>query len=134
MRPVIDALILHAMRALYPRTEALPGIEDTEPRAFLRQYRREASTLIVLGLVLGAMAFAWSPIVTVYWPLPSFLLPRAVLDRHAMRVGGSRIYLLRQSIFLVKLAAGMCWGQHPRVRERFALSPYPDDPGTWREA
>jgi len=120
------------MVALYPRTEELPGVEDTEPREFLRRYRRESPLLIWLGVVAGTLAFALSPVLTVYWPLPSFLLPEATLDRHAHRVTTSRLYLLRQAVFLVKMAAGMCWAQHPSVRERFAMAPYPADPGTFR--
>lgn len=122
------------MRALYPRTEALPGIEDCDLSGFLARYRRESSTLMWLGLSLGTLVFVWSPVVTVYVPLPSFLLPKALLDRHAFRAAYSRFYLLRQALLLVKLAAGMCWGQDPEVRRRFALAPYPEDPGTWREA
>lgn len=121
------------MRALYPRTDALPGMDDVEPRAFLAQYRREASRLMWVGLLAGTWAFVWSPLLTVYWPVPSFLLPAKVLDRHACRVTYSRIYLLRQAVFLVKLAAGLCWGQHARVRATMAMEPYPNDPGTFRE-
>ena len=131
---MFDWLVLHAMRALYPRTEALPGIDDTDPEAFLARWRREASALMRLGLVAGALAFAVSPIVTVHWPLPSMLLPRRVLDRHASAVTYSRVYLLRQAVFLVKLAAGLCWGQHPAVRAKMAMAPYPPDPGTGRVA
>ena len=131
---MITLLIRHAMKALYPRTDALPGIEDCDPAGFLARYRRESSTLMWLGLVLGTMVFVSTPLLTVYLPLPSFLLPKTLLDRHAFRVTYSRVYLVRQAVFLVKLAAGMCWGQDPEVRRRFALAPYPDDPGTWREA
>lgn len=127
------ALIRHAMRALYPRTEALPGIEDCDLDGFLARYRREAPTLMWIGLVLGTLVFVWTPLLTVYLPVPSFLLPRGLLDRHAQKITYSGIYLLRQAVFLVKLAAGMCWGQDPAVRAKFALAPYPEDPGTWRE-
>ena len=126
--------IQHAMRALYPRTEALPGIEDTDLAGFLDRYRRESTTLMWLGLWLGTLVFIWTPILTVYLPLPSFLLPGRLLDRHAHRVNDSRIYLIRQAVFLVKLAAGLCWGGDPEVRARFALAPYPEDPGTWRRS
>lgn len=133
-RAVVTPLVRHAMKALYPRTDALPGIEDCDLDGFLARYRRESSTLMWIGLVLGAVVFAWTPLLTVYLPVPSFFLPRTLLDRHAFRITYSRLYLVRQAVFLVKLAAGMCWGQDPKVRERFALSAYPDDPGTWREA
>lgn len=126
-------LVSHAMCALYPRTEALPGMVDTDVRGFLRRYRRESTTLMWLGLLLGAWVFAWTPLLTVYLPVPSFVLPRGLLDRHANRISGTRFYLLRQAIFLVKLAAGLCWGSDPAVRAKLALAPYPADPGTWVE-
>lgn len=132
--PVIHWLITHAMKALYPRTEGLPGIEDTDVSGFLVRYQRDSTALMWLGLLAGTAMFVWSPLVTVFLPVPSFLLPRSLLDAHAQRVTSSSIYLLRQAIFLVKLAAGLCWGAHPEVRARFAMAPYPDDPGSWREA
>lgn len=128
----VNWIIAHAMGALYPRTEALPGIGDVGVRDFLRRYRRESSTLMWLGLVAGSLLFVFSPLLTVFVPLPSFFLPRRLLDEHAYRVTYSRIYLLRQSVFLVKLAAGLVWGQHAEVRARFALPPYEADPDDWR--
>lgn len=128
----VNSFIEHAMVALYPRTESLPGIEDTDLRGFLERYQAESTFLMWLGLIAGAFVFIATPILTVYWPLPSFLLPTRVLDEHAHRVTSSRFYLVRQAIFLIKLAAGLCWASHPTVRERFAMEPYPADPGTWR--
>jgi len=120
------------MRALYPRTEHLPGIEDTDLSGFLVRYQRESTFLMWLGLMAGTFVFIASPLLTIYIPLPSFLLSERQLDRHASRVAGSSIYLLRQAIFLIKLAAGLCWGADPSVRKRFAMEPYAADPGTWR--
>lgn len=128
----VKSLIEHVMIALYPRTEALPGIEDTDVRDFLDRYRQESTFLMWLGLVAGTFVFVLSPIVTLYLPLPSFLLTEKQLDEHAHRVTSSNLYFLRQAIFLVKLAAGLCWASHPDVRARFAMAPYDPDPGTWR--
>ena len=129
---VVQRLILHAMRALYPRTDALPGLEDTDDDAFLARYRREASPLLWLGLGVAALVFAATPLLTVYVPLPSFLLPRRLLDRHAHRVTYLPVYLLRQAVFLLKLTAGLCWASHPAVRGQMAMAPYPADPDGWR--
>lgn len=120
------------MVAFYPRTDELPGIADTDLDGFLARFRAESPPLLMLGLVAGALLFAITPIVTVYWPLPSFLLPPEVLDRHANRVTYSQSYYLRQAIFLVKLNAGLCWGADPEVRRRLACAPYPADPKTFR--
>jgi hypothetical protein len=127
-------LIKFAMYTLMPRTEALPGIEDTDLDAFLRRMRADAEPLYWLGLVVGAVVFAVSPILTVWIPLPAFWLPRRALERHADRLLSHRLYLLRQAVFLVRLSAGLCWGADPAVRARLALAPYASDPGTFRVA
>src|SRR5688572_31543894 len=120
------------MCALYPREGDWPGMEDVGVTEFLRTYRREATFLMWLGLCAASWLFAWTPFLTVYLPLPSFLLPRSLLEKHAARITYTRIYHLRQMIFLVKLAAGLCWGRHPDIRAKIGLPPYPEDPGTWR--
>jgi hypothetical protein len=130
---MVTWLIQHAMCALYPRTDALPGMEDVDVRGFLRRYRRDSTTLMWLGLLLGTAVFVWTPILTVYLPVPSFLLPRSLLDKHAHGITGTRLYWLRQGVFLLKLAAGLCWGADPAVRARLAMAAYPEDPGTWIE-
>ena len=125
-------LVYTAVLILYPRTVLLPGAADCDMQAFLERFRREASPLLWLGVVAGAVLFHVTPIFTVHVPLPAFLLSDRLADRHAERIANSPIYLVRQSIFLVKLAAGFRWGAHPDVRARFALPPLADDPGTWR--
>lgn len=121
------------MCALYPRTDELPGVVDTDVDEFLQKYKRESSGIMWLGLVAGSAVFAASPLFTVFAPVPSFMLPKGMLDEHAMKITYSPVYLVRQSVFVVKLAAGMCWGQDPEVRAKMAMEPYPADPGTVRE-
>jgi hypothetical protein len=126
------ALVRSALCDLMPRTEALPGVVDTDVTAFLRAMRRESTGLYWLGVVIGAVVYALTPLLTVGWPLPARLLPARVRDLHAQRVVSSDVYLVRQAVFLLRLSAGMCWGMHPSVRARFALPAYPPDPGTVR--
>jgi hypothetical protein len=128
MMPLVRSTIV----LLYPRTLELPGAEDCDLDAFLERFRRESPPLIWLGVVLGAIVFQITPVFTVGVPLPAILLGPERADRHAERISSSDVYLVRQTIFLVKLAAGLAWGAHPSVRERFALRPMPPDPGTWR--
>jgi hypothetical protein len=85
-----------------------------------------------IGVVIGSIVFHATPIFTVYWPLPAFLLPAKLADRHASKISGTRVYLVRQLIFLLKIPAGLAWGAHPDVRRSFALPPLAADPGTWR--
>lgn len=133
-RYAVIALIKHAMRAMMPRTAALPGIVDTDLDGFLRRMRAEADALYWLGLVAGVWVFALSPLLTIRVPLPSFLLSAKRLDRHANAIQNHPLYMLRMSATLVRLSAGMCWGSDRHVRARFALAPSPADPGTFRSS
>lgn len=120
------------MCALYPRSEYFPGIVDTELEDFLTRFRRDASALFLLGMYAGLVVFLLTPLLTVYVPLPSFLLPKKLLDRHADRIASFPIYALRSLVTVLKLVAGLCWGAHPLVRARIGLPPLPPDPQPWR--
>jgi len=126
------SLVRAAIVLLYPRTALLPGAEDCDLDAFLERFRRETTPLVWVGVLAGALLFQLSPVFTVHVPLPASMLSPRLGDLHARRISNSPIYLVRQTIFLVKLIAGMAWGADPRVREILALRPYPADPGTWR--
>lgn len=131
----MNRLLGHALAAFYPRTEHFPGIRDTGLMPFLQRFRREASPLLRLGAWAAVALFVLSPLFTVYAPLPSFLLPAALLDRHAERIARVRSYPVRSLIMLLKMVAGMCWGAHPEVRARLGLPPLPPDPdaeASWR--
>jgi len=125
-------LIKRAMCAMMPRSDRLPGIADTHLDEFLVKLRSDTEPLYWTGLVLGAVVFAISPLITIGFPLPAFLLPRGLLDKHTDRVLAHRWYVVRQAVYLVRLSAGMCWGADPKVRAIFAMAPYPADPGTFR--
>ena len=127
-------LVRSAIVAMYPRTEALPGAEDCDLDGFLRRFRADTTGLMWLGVVMGALVYQLSPLLTVFVPLPAALLPASLRDRHAYRITTTNFYLLRQAVFLVRLAAGLCWGAHPEVRRRFALPALAPDPGSWRES
>ncbi len=125
-------IVRSAMCAMMPPTAHLPGVRETGLDAFLWRLRRECDPVMWLGVIAGSVLFALTPILTLGIPLPAFLLPRRLLDVHAHRIATSRLYHLRQIVFLVKMAAGWCWAAHPDVRAAFALPPYPEDPGTFR--
>ena len=125
-------LIKFAMCSMMPRSEALPGIVDTDLDGFLQRMKHDAEPLYWLGLVLGGVLFAVTPVLTVWVPLPAFFLSRRLLALHTERILTHRLYLLRQAVYLVRLSAGMCWGADPAVRAKLALAPYGADPGTFR--
>lgn len=120
------------MCALYPGSETLPAVADLDVDGYLDRFRKDAVFPLRAGIVLAALIFALTPIITLGIPLPSFLLPRRLLDKHAHKVVGHSFYLVRQPVFILKMVAGMCWGEHPKVRECFHLAPYPADPRTRR--
>jgi hypothetical protein len=128
----VIALIRSAMCDLMPRTAALPGVADTGVTEFLLELRRDARTTFWLGLVLGAIVYALSPVLTLGIPLPAFVLSARLRELHAQRIVSSRLYWVRQAVSLVRLSAGLCWGRDPTVRHAFALPPYPPDPGGYR--
>ncbi|MBL8922479.1 MAG: hypothetical protein JNJ54_26750 [Myxococcaceae bacterium] len=127
-----------AIVALFPRVErdgvVIPGAADCGLDEFLKRFKAETTTLVWLGTVLGAFVFHFTPLLTIFVPLPAFLLPKGLLDRHAAGITTTSIYLLRQAVFLVKLPGGLCWGADPQVRKLIALPPLGTDPGTWRAA
>lgn len=125
-------LIAHAMLAMMPAGHGLPGLARADAVAFARRVRHEADALYYLGLLLGGVVFALTPLLTVYLPLPSLLLPRRLLDLHAQRIVAHRAYLVKQAVFLVRLNAGMVWGAHPECRAAFELAAYAEDPGSFR--
>ena len=125
-------LIERAMRDLFPAVEGLPGIGDCDVGPFLKKLRVESNLAIWAGLVAGAVLYALTPLFTVYLPLPAFALPAKLRDKHAAKITTSRVYIVRQAVFLVKMFGGLCWGQHPDVRAVMDMKPYPADPGTYR--
>lgn len=127
-------LVKFAMCAMMPRTDKLPGIEDTDLDAFLLRLQKDAEPLYWLGLVVGGIVYAITPLVTIGAPLPAFLLSPAQRQRHTDNLLSHPIYALRQAAYLVRLSAGMCWGADSTVRARFAMPPYPADPGTFRSS
>ncbi len=131
---MIGWLCKSALRANYPATETLPGVDETGLDAFVAQYRREAPGLMRVGFYLGVAVFHLTPLFTVFLPLPAFALPAKLRDRHAYKLATHPVYVLRQTTFLVKMIAGLCWGQHAEVRRRFGQGALPADPGTFQES
>ena len=120
------------MRILYPSGGKLPGIEETGLDGFLRQYNREAPLLMRVGLTLSSIVFILSPLLTVGIPLPVVFLSQSLKEKHANKLANHPIYLVRQTVLLLRLVAGLCWGKDPAVRAAMGMSPLGPDPGTFR--
>ena len=126
-------LVKSALCTLYPTTDTMPGVADTGVDEFLKRLRAEAPVSLRVALIFGALFFTFSPILTVYIPLPTFWLSETLRDRHADKIASHRNYFIRQLIMLLKMVASLSWGADPVVRAKIGLPPYPTDPGTWRE-
>ena len=122
----------YCMGILYPSGGKLPGFLDIETDEFLRDYASAAPRLMRVGLTLSAVVFILTPILTIWIPLPVFLLPRSLREKHANRLASHPIYLLRQTVLLLRLVAGLGWGKDPAVRAAMGMKPLGPDPGTYR--
>ena len=127
-------LVRKTLASIFPATEELPGITETDLDAFLEQFHREAPPIMRTALWGAVAAYNVSTPVTLGLPVPAALLPARLSDLHARRAAAHRIYLLRQVVLLLKTVGGMCWGAHPNVRSQLGLKPYDADPGSWRQA
>ncbi len=125
-------LLRFAIAAILPGSDRFPGAAELELAPFVAKFLRETSWLLWLAALGSAVAFALAPILTIYVPLPAFLLPRRLLERHALAMCEHPIYSVRQAAFLLKMIGGLHWGARPEIRSRLGLAPYPPDPGSWR--
>ena len=126
-------LVRSALCAVIPPSNTLPGLVDMDVDGFIDRLREDTTLLYWVGIILSALLFAILPVITVGIPLPAFMLPESLRDRHASKMMAHPIYLVRQAAYMLRLTAGMFWGADDRVRAQFQLERYPEDPGTWRK-
>ena len=111
-----------------------PGLDQVDVDAFLVNFSRDAPFLMRLALFLSVMVYIFSTPLTVFVPWPALWLPRGLRARHTARLASHPIYVVRQTMTMLKMIAGMAWGQDPAVRARLHLEAYEPDPATWRPA
>jgi hypothetical protein len=128
----LNALVRFAFVAFFPRSSSLPGLADLGVDEKIAVLRRESTPLFWTGIVLAAVFFQLSPILTVHRPLPAVLLSEDQLDAPANRIAAHPVYLVRQLIVLLKIMAGTFWGESPEIRAFLHLPAYGEDPGTRR--
>jgi hypothetical protein len=130
----VNELVRFAMVAFFPRVDPLPGLAELGVDEKIAGLRRESTLLLWTGIVAAAIFFQLSPILTVHRPWPAVLLSEEQLDTHAFKLATHRAYLVRQIVMLLKLMAGIFWGESPEIRAFLHLPAYPPDPGTRRLA
>jgi len=94
--------------------------------------RRESTRLFWTGIVVGALFFQVSPILTLRRPWLAAFLTDDELDLHANALATHPVYLVRQLTVLLKVMAGLFWGESPEIRAFIHLPAYGDDPKTRR--
>ncbi len=128
----MNGLVRFALCAFYPRVDDLPGLAELGVDDAIAAIRRDSTPLFWVGVVGAAVFFQLTPLITLKRPVPAVLLGGEDLDRHAHLIATHPSYHVRQIIVLLKLLAGMIWGQSAAIRATIALPPYPADPGTRR--
>lgn len=128
----MNELVRFAMVAFFPRVDDLPGLADLDVDDKVAALRRDSTHLFWFGVVSAAVFFQLSPILTVRRPWPAVFLTPDELDAHAHRIASHPVYLIRQIVVLLKLTAGLFWGQSPQIRAFLSLPAYGPDPGTRR--
>jgi len=123
----------NALTATLPGNLVLPGLAATQLDEFLKDFKREASPLLRLGLWASVVLYHLGPLLTLYIPLPVLLLPRRLRERHLEKLCGHPWYPVRSLAFNLKMIAGLCWGRDPAVRACFGMTALPLDPGTSRQ-
>ena len=119
---------------ILPPGGPLPGLDQVDVDGFLVNFSRDAPFLMRLALFLSVMVYIFSTPITVFVPWPALWLPRGLRARHTARLATHPIYVVRQTMTMLKMVAGMAWGQDPAVRARLHLEAYEPDPATWRPA
>ena len=130
----MNELVRFAMVAFFPREGDLPGLAELGVEEKIARLRRESTLLFWTGIVAATIFFHVSPILTVHRPWPATLLSEEELDAHAFKLATHRVYLVRQIVMLLKLMAGVFWGESPEIRAFLHLPAYGADPGTRRLA
>ena len=119
---------------ILPPNGALPGLESIDLDEFLVGFKQDAPLLMRIALFLSVIIFVCSTPITVFLPWPSLWLPKGLRARHTARLAQHPIYVVRQTMTMLKMVAGMAWGQDPAIRARLQLKAYEPDPATWRPA
>ena len=129
---VVNDLVCFALTAFFPRVDDLPGLAELDVDARIVAFRRGTTLFFWAGIVLAAVVFQITPVVTVRRPFPAVFLGQDELDAHANALAEHPVYLVRQLILLLKLVGGLFWAQSDEIRAHLRLPPYPADPGTRR--
>jgi hypothetical protein len=90
---------------------------------FLDVYLRTVPRQAALGLRAAIWAVTWLPLFFVGRLAAADALPAETRRRYLARWAGSRVYLVRESFYLLKAIALMGWASNEAVRARIGVDP-----------
>ena len=132
--PHVRWITRNVLLNVLPAGGPLPGLDEVDLEQFLINFRRDAPLLMRVALSLSVLIYIFSTPITVFVPWPALWMPRGLRARHTERLAQHPIYVVRQTMTMLKMVAGMAWGQDPAIRQRLHLEAYESDPATWRPA
>ncbi len=130
---MVARIVAWVLGAIFVSTDTLPGLDELDTAPRVAKMLREAPGSFTFVVYVSTLLFMVSPLITIGLPVPAFVLGRRQLDTHAYRLARHRIYLVRQSMLMLKTVGGLIWGGHPDVRAALDVPAYEADPGTFRQ-
>ncbi len=129
---MIRSLVHFSVAPFFPAEGDLPGVEELGLREFIPRMLEDSSWLLWVGIVASSAAYVASPLFTIYWPVPAFLLSRDRLDAHTQAMANHNNYTIRQAAFLLKMVGGLHWAGTNAIRDAWHLPEYRPDSDEWR--
>lgn len=101
-----------------------PGLFDAGFDNFYAQFQRDALPTMRFTFGLALFCAVWiAPLLILKLP-PLSLHRREVRERALLSLSTSRVYLLRQQLFMLKTVVCFCYGADPKVRQQVG---FPED-------
>ena len=123
------------IRVLYNiigENDKLPHIAETEIKEFLEKFQKEAVFTLRMVVFLCLLAWIFTPLLTIFVPLPTFLLSKKMCEKHTRKLTTNKIYILRQTMMLLKQFVGLIWGANNKIRNSINLKPYESNPDRFK--
>ena len=104
------------------------GVFDTDFEAFWSDFERTALPSLRLGFGAALFTAIWIAPLLIRRPPPLTLYDRPTRERALTAMESSRVYLLRQTMVLLKTTVCFCYGADRNVRDAIGYPLQHDDP------
>lgn len=129
---MFQKIMVRALYTILGENNKQSLISENEIKEFLNKLQKEATFTLRAVTNLCLLAWVCTPILTIFIPLPAFLLSQKMCEKHTYRLTVSKIYVLRQSMLLLKQIVGLLWGAHNKVRNSLNIKVYDPDPDRFK--